>query len=75
MITFKEYLQEAKYYKQKDVYTHVYTGDFSVEVLSWEYPYGEQHGAIVTVRDTETGKEQVYSEEEFLSIFQKVKVE
>ncbi len=77
-MNFKEYLQEAKYYKQKDVYTNVYNG-VSVEILSWENPYGAVGpsglNTIVTFRDTETGEEHVYSEDEFLANFQKARKE
>ncbi len=64
-------IYEAKYYQQKDVYIHTDSG-FPFEVIEWRNPYEVPNGAIITIRDLETGEEQVYSEEEFLSTFQKV---
>ena len=69
MKTFKEYLNEVKYYQQKDVYIHI-DGGFPVEVIKWDNPYQVPNGAIITIRDMQ-GAEHVYGEEEFDHTFRK----
>ncbi len=66
-MNFKEYLQEAKYYKQKDIYIHD-EGGFPVKILSREEDYPE---TIITFQDLESGEGFRMNEEEFLSIFRK----